>query len=44
MTNFTTIRYETSDDHVATITLDRPDVLNAFDRTMCEEMRAHGGW
>jgi enoyl-CoA hydratase/carnithine racemase len=37
---FRTIRYETTDDHVATITLDRPEVLNAFDRQMCEEMRA----
>jgi enoyl-CoA hydratase/carnithine racemase len=37
---FETILYERSDDHVATITLDRPEVLNAFDRTMCEEMRA----
>ena len=37
--DFETILYETSDDHVATITLNRPEVLNAFDRTMCEEMR-----
>ena len=36
---FSAIRYETSDDHVATITLNRPDVLNAFDRQMCEEIR-----
>jgi len=40
MSSFSTIRYETSDDHVATITLDRPEALNAFDRTMCEEVRA----
>jgi enoyl-CoA hydratase/carnithine racemase len=38
--DFGTIRYETSADHVATITLDRPEVLNAFDRQMCEEVRA----
>src|SRR5215475_2112185 len=38
--SLTTIRYETSDDRVATITLNRPEVLNAFNRTMCEEMRA----
>ena len=25
-------------DHVATITLNRPEQLNSFDRTMCEEM------
>ena len=37
---YSTIRYETSSDHVATITLDRPDALNAFDRRMCEEIRS----
>jgi enoyl-CoA hydratase/carnithine racemase len=40
VTAYTTIRFEKSDDNVATITLNRPDVLNAFDRQMCEEMRA----
>ena len=35
---FETIRYEVDEgDKVATITLDRPEVLNAFDRRMCEE-------
>src|SRR3546814_3718608 len=29
--DFGTIRYETSADKVATITLDRPEVMNAFD-------------
>jgi enoyl-CoA hydratase/carnithine racemase len=38
--SYETILYERSDDHVATITLNRPEVLNAFDRTMCEEVRA----
>jgi enoyl-CoA hydratase/carnithine racemase len=37
---FATIRYEVGPDRVATITLDRPDVLNAFDRQMCHEVRA----
>ena len=35
---YETIIYEVSPDRVATITLDRPEVLNAFDRQMCEEM------
>jgi enoyl-CoA hydratase/carnithine racemase len=38
-TGFATIRYETWADRVATITLNRPEVLNAFDRRMCHEMR-----
>ncbi|MCK0091790.1 enoyl-CoA hydratase/isomerase family protein [Rhodococcus sp. HNM0563] len=37
---FETILLEVdSDEHVATITLNRPDRLNSFDRTMCNEMR-----
>ena len=36
---YDTIGYETSADRVATITLERPEVLNAFDRQMCEEIR-----
>jgi enoyl-CoA hydratase/carnithine racemase len=36
---YTAIRYDRADDGVATITLDRPEVLNAFDRRMCEEIR-----
>lgn len=37
---FQTITYAVSDDRVATITLNRPEALNAFDRRMCEEVRA----
>jgi enoyl-CoA hydratase/carnithine racemase len=36
---FETIRYETTPDRVATITLNRPEALNAFDRQMCQEVR-----
>jgi enoyl-CoA hydratase/carnithine racemase len=37
--SYETLLYEVADDHVATITLNRPEVLNAFDRQMCEEVR-----
>ncbi|MFV0318588.1 MAG: enoyl-CoA hydratase/isomerase family protein [Microthrixaceae bacterium] len=36
---FDTITFEVT-AHVATITLDRPDRMNAFDHTMCEEMQS----
>jgi len=39
VSEFETITYAVSDDRVATVTLNRPEVLNAFDRRMCEEMR-----
>jgi len=35
---YTTITYETGDDGVAVVTLDRPERYNAFDATMCEEL------
>ena len=35
--NFEEIRYEVA-DHVLTITLDRPDRLNAFTPTMAREL------
>jgi enoyl-CoA hydratase/carnithine racemase len=39
VTAFETILLDVdADSHVATITLNRPDSLNAFNRTMCEEM------
>ncbi|MGH9084956.1 MAG: enoyl-CoA hydratase/isomerase family protein [Acidimicrobiales bacterium] len=36
----TTIRYDSADDGVATVTLDRPDAHNAFTTAMCDEMAA----
>jgi enoyl-CoA hydratase/carnithine racemase len=39
VTEYGTVLYEVGDDQVATITLNRPEILNAFDRQMCEEMR-----
>ena len=35
--DYQTVIFEVGDDHVATITLDRPEVLNAFNQTMLEE-------
>ncbi|WP_042393060.1 enoyl-CoA hydratase/isomerase family protein [Streptacidiphilus carbonis] len=37
-THFTTLRYE-EEDHVALVTLDRPEVHNAFDLRMMREIR-----
>ena len=34
---YETILYEVGDDHVATVTLNRPERLNAFNDTMCDE-------
>lgn len=37
--SYTTLLYEKTDDRVATVTLNRPEAMNAFDRTMCDEFR-----
>ncbi len=34
---YETILYETSDDHVATITINRPDAMNSFNQRSCDE-------
>lgn len=39
MTDFETILYEKSEDRVGTITLNRPEQMNSFNGTMCEEFR-----
>src|SRR6201986_5162927 len=36
---YETILFEQSDDKVATVTINRPDAMNAFNRKMCEEFR-----
>jgi enoyl-CoA hydratase/carnithine racemase len=36
--DYTTIRFEVDDDHVATVTLDRPATLNAFNEVMANEI------
>jgi enoyl-CoA hydratase/carnithine racemase len=36
---FQSIKYEVTDDGIATMTLNRPNVLNCFDRTMFKEWR-----
>lgn len=35
--SFRTILYDLSDDHVATVTINRPDSMNAFDRAMMQD-------
>jgi len=39
MAPFETVLFEKTPDKVATITINRPEQLNAFTRTMCEEFR-----
>ena len=36
--NYETINYEVHDDNVATVTIDRPEVMNTFNSKMVEEM------
>jgi enoyl-CoA hydratase/carnithine racemase len=39
MTDFTTVLFEKTPDKVATITLNRPEAMNAFNGAMCEEFQ-----
>ncbi len=34
---YETLLFETSDDHVATITINRPEAMNSFNRASCDE-------
>ena len=34
---YETLLYETSDDHVATITINRPEAMNSFNKESCDE-------
>jgi len=40
MTAFETVIYEKTPDKVGTITINRPDALNSFNGTMCDEFRS----
>ena len=37
--SYETILFEQSEDKVATVTINRPDAMNSFNRKMCEEFR-----
>lgn len=38
--SYETILFEQGDDKVATVTINRPEAMNSFNRKMCEEFRA----
>ena len=38
--SYSTILYETSDDGVATVTLNRPQAMNSFNQEMLDECKA----